>query len=119
MQKLIFAKSKNCSEISAVTLFRIFSRFLQISFIVFFTPPYSTYDQDKNPRSTYTESALYLTPPGDPIPSNPFIPKKSCHGLDPSSSDFESLCYVRYMYALASPESGGLMYTKAFVYALR
>ena len=32
--------SKNCSETSAMTWFRIFSRFVQILIFVFFTPPY-------------------------------------------------------------------------------
>ena len=32
--------SVNCSEISAVTWFGIFSRFLKIETFVFFTPPY-------------------------------------------------------------------------------
>ena len=35
--------SENCSEISAVTWFRIYPRLLQIPTLIFFTPPYSSW----------------------------------------------------------------------------
>ena len=35
--------SENCSEISAVTWFRIYPRLLQIPTLIFFTPPYYRY----------------------------------------------------------------------------
>ena len=38
--------SENCSEISAVTWFRIYPRLLQIPTLIFFTPPYSPYPTD-------------------------------------------------------------------------
>ena len=39
--------SENCSEISAVTWFRIYPRLLQIPTLIFFTPPYCWYAVEK------------------------------------------------------------------------
>ena len=81
--------SENCSEISAVTWFRIYPRLLQIPTLIFFTPPYSSSVGVRTERQSHdgtiriTEAA-YSPPifssysPWRTISISFFLPTKCC-----------------------------------------
>ena len=55
--------SVNCSEISAVTWFGIFSRFLKIETFVFFTPPYCSSSLSKSSSISWRPQSSSLLEP--------------------------------------------------------